>query len=319
MFSGAAATPDSYLDSEPQDFAYIHFVAHGTASRTSPLDPPVILSKQGDNYKLYARDIIQHPLHADLVPISACHGEEVGTYWGEGLVGLSWPFLRAGAHGVIAALWEVNDNSTPQLMDHLYSEISKGVPPAVALRDAKLALLHSGTGASAVPSTGRPFNFIAGVSAKGRQALYSCDAKSGAFDPRSVDQLSPQIGMDMARVLRRIGCELDFPVQQTCNRQPAFNTGYWKDARPLAERFVRAFRAAYPIVCPSGSCTTMVRNFYPELLAGRAGHDEGGGAPDGAIIIFRVPGEAGAWATWALRFRTASPTMMLATRCANCA
>jgi CHAT domain-containing protein len=57
---------------------------------------------------------------------------------------LSWAFLRAGAHGVIAALWEVNDNSTPQLMDHLYSEIGKGAAPDAALRDAKLALLRSG-------------------------------------------------------------------------------------------------------------------------------------------------------------------------------
>jgi CHAT domain-containing protein/Tfp pilus assembly protein PilF len=144
VFSGAEATPDSYLKSQPADFSNIHFVAHGTASRTSPLDSAVILSKQGDDYKLYARDIIQHPLHADLVTISACHGEGVRTYSGEGLVGLSWAFLRAGAHGVIAALWEVNDNSTPQLMDHLYSEIGKGVPPDAALRDAKLALLHSG-------------------------------------------------------------------------------------------------------------------------------------------------------------------------------
>ncbi len=143
VFSGAAATPDSYLRSEPARFSYIHFVAHGTASRSSPLDSAVILSKQGDEYKLYARDIIQHPLHADLVTISACHGEGVRTYSGEGLVGLSWAFLRAGAHGVIAALWEVNDNSTPQLMDRLYSEIGKGVPPDAALRDAKLALLHS--------------------------------------------------------------------------------------------------------------------------------------------------------------------------------
>lgn len=144
VFSGAEATPDSYLKSQPAGFSYIHFVAHGTASRTSPLDSAVILSRQGDDYKLYARDIIQHPLHADLVTISACHGEGVRTYSGEGLVGLSWAFLRAGAHGVIAALWEVNDNSTPQLMDHLYSEIGKGVPPDAALRDAKLALLHSG-------------------------------------------------------------------------------------------------------------------------------------------------------------------------------
>jgi CHAT domain-containing protein/tetratricopeptide (TPR) repeat protein len=144
VFSGAEATPDSYLKSQPAGFSYIHFVAHGTASRTSPLDSAVILSRQGDDYKLYARDIIQHPLHADLVTISACHGEGVRTYSGEGLVGLSWAFLHAGAHGVIAALWEVNDNSTPQLMDQLYSEIGKGAAPDAALRDAKLALLHSG-------------------------------------------------------------------------------------------------------------------------------------------------------------------------------
>ncbi|MFY9802450.1 MAG: CHAT domain-containing tetratricopeptide repeat protein [Candidatus Acidiferrales bacterium] len=162
VFAGAAATPDSYLDSQPQDFTYIDFVAHGTASRTSPLDSAVILSREGDNYKLYARDIIQHPLHADLVTLSACHGEGVRTYSGEGLVGLSWAFLRAGAHGVIAALWEVNDNSTPQLMDHLYSEISKGVPPAVALRDAKLALLHSGT-VYRRPFYWAPFQFYRGA------------------------------------------------------------------------------------------------------------------------------------------------------------
>ena len=95
------------------------------------------------------------------------------------------------------------------------------------------------------------------------------------FIPCFVDQLCPQVGMDMAQVLRRIGCELNFRAEQTCCGQPAFNSGYWKDARPLAERFVRVFREADAIVCPSGSCTTMVRNFYPELLAGSPLHDEG--------------------------------------------
>jgi CHAT domain-containing protein len=161
VFAGTNATPDAYFNSQPEGFSHIHFVAHGTASRTSPLDSAVILSKRGDNYKLYARDIIQHPLHADLVIISACHGEGVRTYSGEGLVGLSWAFLRAGAHGVIAALWEVNDNSTPQLMDHLYAEISKGKPPYVALRDAKLALLHSGT-VYRRPFYWAPFQFYRG-------------------------------------------------------------------------------------------------------------------------------------------------------------
>ncbi|MGH9691096.1 MAG: (Fe-S)-binding protein [Candidatus Acidiferrales bacterium] len=92
--------------------------------------------------------------------------------------------------------------------------------------------------------------------------------KVSMFIPCFVDQLAPEVGLDMARVLRRLGYALDFPEAQTCCGQPAFNTGYWRDARPLAERFVRVFRSAEVVVCPSGSCTTMVRNFYPELLAG---------------------------------------------------
>jgi L-lactate dehydrogenase complex protein LldE len=90
------------------------------------------------------------------------------------------------------------------------------------------------------------------------------------FIPCFVDQLNPEVGMDMARVLRRVGYAVDFPEAQTCCGQPGFNSGYWNEARPLAERFVQIFGAsdADAIVCPSGSCTTMVRNFYPELLAG---------------------------------------------------
>ena len=143
VYSNASATPDSYLNSHPEQFSFIHFVAHGTASRTSPLDSAVILTKHGDSYKLYARDIIKQPLRAELVTISACHGAGERTYSGEGLVGLTWAFLRAGAHQVISALWEVDDNSTSQLMDHLYAELSKGSPPEKALRDAKLSLVHS--------------------------------------------------------------------------------------------------------------------------------------------------------------------------------
>jgi len=92
--------------------------------------------------------------------------------------------------------------------------------------------------------------------------------KVSLFIPCFVDQLAPEVGLDMARVLRRIGCEVQFPDAQTCCGQPAFNSGYWPDAQPLAENFVRVFRDAEAVVCPSGSCVTMVRNFYPELLAG---------------------------------------------------
>ncbi|HVH71982.1 MAG TPA: CHAT domain-containing protein, partial [Candidatus Dormibacteraeota bacterium] len=143
VLEGKQATPSAYLSSNPESFAYLHFVTHGTASHTRPLESAVILSKEGDSYKLYARDIVQHHLNANLVTISACNGSGTRAYSGEGLVGLSWAFLRAGAHNVIGALWEVSDASTPQLMDTLYGELSEGKDPATALRDAKLRLLHS--------------------------------------------------------------------------------------------------------------------------------------------------------------------------------
>jgi CHAT domain-containing protein len=140
------AVPASYLASKPEEFSYIHFVAHGTASRLDPLDSAVVLSPTPDNpddFKLYARDIMRDPLHARLVTISSCYGSGSRAYAGEGLVGLSWAFLRAGAHNVVGALWEVNDASTPLLMDRLYAGLEVGSTPDDALRAAKLSLIHS--------------------------------------------------------------------------------------------------------------------------------------------------------------------------------
>jgi CHAT domain-containing protein len=146
IFTGPRATNRAYLNSDLPEFSYIHFVAHATASRLSPLDSAVILSRsapEDDSYKLYARDIVGRPVQAELVTISSCYGAGARAYTGEGLVGLSWAFLRAGAHNVIAALWEASDAATPQLMDRLYTELAKGSSPDVALRAAKLSLLHS--------------------------------------------------------------------------------------------------------------------------------------------------------------------------------
>jgi CHAT domain-containing protein len=145
-FAGPQATPAAYLTSNPAQYTYIHFVSHAVASRMDPLDSAIILSggkQSGDSFKLYARDIMQHPIDARLVTISACYGSGSRSYAGEGLVGLSWAFLRAGAHSVIGALWEVSDDSTPRLMDSLYKGMEDGHAPAIALRNAKLALLHS--------------------------------------------------------------------------------------------------------------------------------------------------------------------------------
>jgi CHAT domain-containing protein len=143
VLSGAGATPAAYFAAKPENYALIHFVAHGTASRASPLDSAVVLSEDGKSHNLYARDVAATRLHARLVTISACDSAGSKIYSSEGLVGLSWAFLRAGAQNVIAALWEVNDASTPQMMNQMYSAIAAGEEPASALRTAKLALLRS--------------------------------------------------------------------------------------------------------------------------------------------------------------------------------
>jgi CHAT domain-containing protein len=142
----AGAVPAAYAENKPDRFSYIHFVAHGTASRLSPLDSAVVLSpspEHPESFNLYARDIMRYPLHARLVTISACYGSGLRAYAGEGLVGLSWAFLRAGSHNVIGALWEANDASTPLLMDRLYGELEAGSTPDAALRAAKLSLIRS--------------------------------------------------------------------------------------------------------------------------------------------------------------------------------
>lgn len=92
--------------------------------------------------------------------------------------------------------------------------------------------------------------------------------KASLFITCLVDQLFPNVGNAMAAVLERLGVEVSFNDAQTCCGQPAFNTGYRKDARVLAEHFISVFdnEKADFIIAPSGSCTAMVRNYYAEMF-----------------------------------------------------
>jgi L-lactate dehydrogenase complex protein LldE len=81
------------------------------------------------------------------------------------------------------------------------------------------------------------------------------------------DQFFPQVGEGVVNVLRRLGVEVLFDAAQTCCGQPAFNTGYRREARQVAARVLDLFTEAGYVVSPSGSCTSMVRVFYPELFA----------------------------------------------------
>ena len=81
-----------------------------------------------------------------------------------------------------------------------------------------------------------------------------------------VDGMYPEAGEAMVAVFRHLGFTMDYPPDQTCCGQPAFNSGYRSQARTAAKHFIEVFENSGPIVCPSGSCVAMVRHHYPELF-----------------------------------------------------
>jgi L-lactate dehydrogenase complex protein LldE len=81
-----------------------------------------------------------------------------------------------------------------------------------------------------------------------------------------VDQLFPKVGMAMAEVLEQLGYQVDFPENQTCCGQPAFNSGYRAEARKVARHFLQTFESSECIVVPSGSCTAMITHHFAEMF-----------------------------------------------------
>ncbi|MEZ5355939.1 MAG: CHAT domain-containing tetratricopeptide repeat protein [Bryobacteraceae bacterium] len=145
------ATPAAFEAAEPARYSHIHFAAHAKANRESPLDSFVMLSPYEGRARLYAREVARGRLTADLVTLSACRSAGDRAYSGEGLVGLSWAFLRAGASHVIAGLWDVPDKPTSRIMTLLYEQLAAGRPPAEALRSAKLQYRKEAVGADRKP------------------------------------------------------------------------------------------------------------------------------------------------------------------------
>ena len=90
--------------------------------------------------------------------------------------------------------------------------------------------------------------------------------KISLFIPCYVDQFFPKIGISMIEVLERLGHQVDYPEGQTCCGQPAFNSGFTKEARSVAAAFMDHFANSDVVVVPSGSCCAMVKVFCPELF-----------------------------------------------------
>ncbi|MCR2806478.1 (Fe-S)-binding protein [Paenibacillus soyae] len=75
------------------------------------------------------------------------------------------------------------------------------------------------------------------------------------------DNIYPKVTEAMARLLARLGVEVSFPPGQTCCGQPAYNSGYWKQARESALTLLDAFEDSDFVISPSGSCTGMIHHY----------------------------------------------------------
>ncbi|MBN2332544.1 MAG: (Fe-S)-binding protein [Deltaproteobacteria bacterium] len=81
-----------------------------------------------------------------------------------------------------------------------------------------------------------------------------------------IDGIYPEVGTAVVSIFEQLGIMVDYPTDQTCCGQPAFNAGYRREARAAARRFIEIFEHAPVIVAPSGSCVHMVRHHYPQLF-----------------------------------------------------
>jgi CHAT domain-containing protein/tetratricopeptide (TPR) repeat protein len=144
---GFNANRSSVLRPELSKYKIIHFATHGLLNDEHPELSGIVLSlydKDGkpENGFLRLHDIYDLNLPVDLVVLSACNTGLGKDVIGEGIVGLSRGFMYAGASGVVASLWKVDDEATAEFMKHFYRAMFEGeATPASALRQAQLAML----------------------------------------------------------------------------------------------------------------------------------------------------------------------------------
>ncbi len=94
------------------------------------------------------------------------------------------------------------------------------------------------------------------------------------FIPCFVDQLYPVTASNTLKLLEKAGCTVSYNPAQTCCGQPAFNAGFWDEAKEVGTKFLNDFSEQIPIVAPSASCTGMVKNYYNDLFFNTAIHNK---------------------------------------------
>ena len=94
------------------------------------------------------------------------------------------------------------------------------------------------------------------------------------FIPCFIDQLYPDTAFNMVKVLEKATCDVSYNTNQTCCGQPAFNAGFWDEARVVANKFLKDFEDTEYIVAPSASCVGFVKNYYTKLFENSSSHNK---------------------------------------------
>lgn len=94
------------------------------------------------------------------------------------------------------------------------------------------------------------------------------------FIPCFIDQLYPETAFNTVKLLEKAGCKVIYNTDQTCCGQPAYNAGFWDDAKKIGQKFLNDFNEEHPIVSPSASCVGMVRGGYDDLFTNSIEHNK---------------------------------------------
>lgn len=146
---GAAATRELFLNEAPRN-QVVHVASHAWSDAHAPERSRILLScvdpadNSAETCDLYFADVLTLELCGQTVVLSACKTAGGLAIEGEGILGLPWAFLRAGASTVVASLWQVADDATAELMSNFHRHLREGMGPAGALRLAKLASIGRG-------------------------------------------------------------------------------------------------------------------------------------------------------------------------------
>ncbi len=134
-----------------ENYDLIHLATHTIVNENLPLSSEFLFNPVEPEYELFLSDIYSLNLKAKLAVLSACNTGRGKLEKGEGVMSFAHAFKSAGCSAIVMSLWAIDDISTAKIMENFYSELKKGLPKDVALRNAKLKYIEEGNSKTSAP------------------------------------------------------------------------------------------------------------------------------------------------------------------------